>query len=874
MLNRPSEIWVRAQTDMSSDCLCITGLAIHAKLCNRALSSQMHLICQTNSRQTDRQTMPAKHKSPPAAAEDAPANPTGDRDPDSAESARQKHAADISQRRTLFVRSLPYTVTSEQLSERFSFVAPIKHATVVVDPVSKQSRGFGFITFSDAHDAQRALSELNGTALFDGRRVKIEMAVPRHRSGTASADTATTTTTTITTAITAKGKGEAVKKRSPRLIIRNLPWSVTRPEQLVRHFQSFGKVKDVIIPRKPSGEMSGFAFVTMKGYKNAQRAMDKINATTIDGRVVAVDWAVEKSTWTAQQQQQQQAQDKGGKAAEGGEAGEADEDVEIEVEDHSVDGEDEDMDDEDDEFEDEDGEDGVKDEDGGGGGEDEDDDEDDEDEDEDDGEDDEDDGEDEDNDKDTPATDSTTTLFVRNLPYSATDDSLFAHFSRFGAVRYARTVTDPATARPRGTGFVCFYDPDTASAVLRGAPRDSGAPPRSAAKPTKTARPSLLTREALDPDGAYTLDGRLLAVSRAVDRREAERLAADAAQARTKMATDRRRLYLVAEGTIAPSSPLWKQLPPSERLLRDRSREQRRRLLQADPNLHLSLTRLSVRNLPRWVTARDLKQLARKAIPGYAAELKAGLREPLSREELDRDGGEGRAAEAARRTRGVGVVKQAKVQLEGAGGGRSRGYGFVEYWSHRYALMGLRHMNGLVVPGSAPALADDGAQPREPGAATAAAAAAAGQVEKKKRMIVEFAIENAKVVSRRRENEARSREIALKRRLELQSGSTKPAKPAGPVNLDRKLSAKDFKKNKAAGSQGGVKRKRGDGGGGGGGDGGAKKQRKNWNQKTAPTGGDTRSTVGDAATTAATTRTQAIIRQKRMARRAKRAGGK
>ena len=799
--------------------------------------------------------MPAKHKPPPAAAEDAPANPAGDRDPDSAESARQKHAADISQRRTLFVRSLPYTVTSEQLSERFSFVAPIKHATVVVDPVSKQSRGFGFITFSDAHDAQRALSELNGTALFDGRRVKIEMAVPRHRSGTASADaaTATTTTTTATAATTAESRGGAVKKRSPRLIIRNLPWSVTRPEQLVRHFQSFGKVKDVIIPRKPSGEMSGFAFVTMKGYKNAQRAMDKINTTTIDGRVVAVDWAVEKSLWTAQQQQ---AHDEGGKAAEGSEADEGDEDVEIEVEDedgldHAVDEEDEDMDNEDDGFEDEDDEDGDKDEGGEEDGEE-------------DGNEDED-SEDEDEDKDTPATDSTTTLFVRNLPYSATDDSLFAHFSRFGAVRYARTVTDPATARPRGTGFVCFYDPDTASAVLRDAPRDSGAPPSSAAKPTKTARPSLLTREALDPNGTYTLDGRLLAVSRAVGRREAERLAADAAQARTKTATDRRRLYLVAEGTITPSSPLWKQLPPSERLLRDRSREQRRRLLQADPNLHLSLTRLSVRNLPRWVTARDLKLLARKAIPGYAAELKAGLREPLSHEELDRDGGEGRAAEAARRARGVGVVKQAKVQLEGTGGGRSRGYGFVEYWSHRYALMGLRHMNGLVVPGSAPAPADDGAQPREPGGA-------AGQVEKKKRMIVEFAIENAKVVSRRRENEVRSREIAQKRRLELQSGSTKPAKPARPVNLDRKLSAKDFKKNKAAGSQGGVKRKRGDGGGGS--DGGAKKQRKNWNQKTAPTGGDTRPATGDAATATATARTQAIIRQKRMARRAKRAGGK
>jgi nucleolar protein 4 len=78
----------------------------------------------------------------------------------------------------------------------------------------------------------------------------------------------------------------------------------------------------------------------------------------------------------------------------------------------------------------------------------------------------------------------------------------------------------------------------------------------------------------------------------------------------------------------------------------------------------------------------------------------------------------------------VGVVKQAKVQLEKAGG-RSRGYGFVEYWSHRYALMGLRYMNGQIVPGSPP---EDAAGPprRRSGA----------EGERKKRLIVEFAMEN------------------------------------------------------------------------------------------------------------------------------------
>ena len=737
--------------------------------------------------------------------------------PDSAdaETARTKHAADILQRRTLFVRSLAYAVTSEQLSEKFSFIAPIKHATVVINPSNGTSRGFGFVTFADSDDAQRAIKELHD-AEFSGRKLKVELAEPRHRSTTTVENTEHAENKKALPVLAIPGKPvkeEDEKRRSPRLIIRNLAWSVQKPEQLVKFFQSFGKVKDVIIPKKRSGEMAGFAFVTMKGYKNAQRAMEKVNGMEIEGRPVAVDWAVEKGVWEKVQGERMVEEEEGVEVKE--------EDEEEEEKEEEEDGE-EDGDEEEDEEKGEEGEEddemNVNDEEDM-------------------------DDEDEDDEEDRPVTDSTTTLFIRNLPYSATDDSLFEHFSQFGPVHYARVVIDPSTARPKGTGFVCFYDPEITTTILRTAPKSTGTA-------TKSDKPSLLQSEALDPDGKFTLDGRILSLSRAVDRNEAEKLTSVSAKAREKQNNDKRRLYLVNEGMIPANSPIWEKIPPSERLLRDQSRHQRRKLLQADPNLHLSLTRLSIRNLPRWVTAKDLKQIARKAIPGFAEDLKAGLRAPLSRQELARDGGEGKTAEEARRAKGVGVVKQAKVQLEKAGG-RSRGYGFVEYWSHRYALMGLRYMNGQIVPGSPP---EDAAGPprRRSGA----------EGERKKRLIVEFAIENAKVVTRRRENEVRSREIGEKRKAEVKR---KPA-PGGKtqkVDLGKKLSGKDFKKKDFTG---GKKRKRDDDVGG------EKKKgkRENWNQKTEKTGGkkkeDSRPVI------AAAPRTQEIIKKKRMARRAKKAG--
>ena len=114
-----------------------------------------------------------------------------------------------------------------------------------------------------------------------------------------------------------------------------------------------------------------------------------------------------------------------------------------------------------------------------------------------------------------------------------------------------------------------------------------------------------------------------------------------------------------------------------------------------------------------------------------------------------------RESERLRKLKGKGIVKQAKVVFEGregskvseeSGAGRSRGYGFVEYSSHRWALMGLRWLNGYSV----------GARPVE--GAKGHPTATEDPAERKRRLIAEFAIENAQVVMRRQEREEKARE--------------------------------------------------------------------------------------------------------------------
>ncbi len=59
-------------------------------------------------------------------------------------------------------------------------------------------------------------------------------------------------------------------------------------------------------------------------------------------------------------------------------------------------------------------------------------------------------------------------LYVGNLPYSATDDSLKVAFSRFGAVQSAVVVTDRDTGRSKGFGFVEMGTDQEAAAAITG----------------------------------------------------------------------------------------------------------------------------------------------------------------------------------------------------------------------------------------------------------------------------------------------------------------------------------------------------------------------------------------------------------------------
>ena len=56
-------------------------------------------------------------------------------------------------------------------------------------------------------------------------------------------------------------------------------------------------------------------------------------------------------------------------------------------------------------------------------------------------------------------------IYVGNLPFTATEDEVRALFSPFGDVQTVKIVSDRETGRPRGFGFVEMEDADADNAV-------------------------------------------------------------------------------------------------------------------------------------------------------------------------------------------------------------------------------------------------------------------------------------------------------------------------------------------------------------------------------------------------------------------------
>ncbi len=77
----------------------------------------------------------------------------------------------------LYVGNISWNTSSDSLKEYFEQFGIVEDAFIMIDKVTRRSKGFGFVTFTNEEDALKAIEATNGKEL-DGRALTVNEARP------------------------------------------------------------------------------------------------------------------------------------------------------------------------------------------------------------------------------------------------------------------------------------------------------------------------------------------------------------------------------------------------------------------------------------------------------------------------------------------------------------------------------------------------------------------------------------------------------------------------------------------------------------------------------------------------------------------------
>lgn len=86
----------------------------------------------------------------------------------------------MSQNKKLYVGSLPYSLSEEQLKDIFLPYGTVVSVRIVTDKFTGKSKGFGFVEMETQDSAQKAIDALHGSEV-GGRTLVVNVAHPEQK---------------------------------------------------------------------------------------------------------------------------------------------------------------------------------------------------------------------------------------------------------------------------------------------------------------------------------------------------------------------------------------------------------------------------------------------------------------------------------------------------------------------------------------------------------------------------------------------------------------------------------------------------------------------------------------------------------------------
>ena len=157
----------------------------------------------------------------------------------------------------IFIKNLDKNVDTRTLHDTFSQFGNILSCKVAMDDKG-ESKGFGFVQFETAEEANEATSKVNGMLLED-KTLFVGPFLPR-----------------------GDRENSTSERRFTNVYVKNVPEDVT-DEAFTAKFAEHGEVTSAKVMRKEDGTSKGFGFVNFKDPESAKKATEAMNGTKCFG---------------------------------------------------------------------------------------------------------------------------------------------------------------------------------------------------------------------------------------------------------------------------------------------------------------------------------------------------------------------------------------------------------------------------------------------------------------------------------------------------------------------------------------------------------------------------------------------------------------